>query len=118
MAIDPGCGHRLLPLSCRLRVLRPENVSPLNLALDSLLPSSKRLLALCTQKFISDLATDAFQFSKIRSSGSSSTAQIPQMGARIGRSGKEKGRSVLTLEDLSAALGDGGVNIKRPEFYR
>jgi transcription initiation factor TFIID subunit 10 len=40
------------------------------------------------------------------------------MGARMGRSGKEKGRSVLTLEDLSAALADGGVNIKRPEFYR
>jgi transcription initiation factor TFIID subunit 10 len=79
---------------------------------------SKRLLALCTQKFISDLATDAFQFSKIRSSGSSSSAQVPQMGARMGRSGKEKGRSVLTLEDLTAALADGGVNIKRPEFYR
>jgi transcription initiation factor TFIID subunit 10 len=40
------------------------------------------------------------------------------MGARIGRPGKDKGRSVLTLEDLSAALGDGGVNVKRPEFYR
>ena len=78
----------------------------------------KRLLALCTQKFISDLATDAYQFSKIRSSSSGSAAQIPQMGSRIGRTGKEKGRSVLTLEDLSAALGDGGVNVKRPEFYR
>ena len=78
----------------------------------------KRLLALCTQKFISDLATDAYQFSKIRSSSSASTAQIPQMGARAGRPGKDKGRSVLTLEDLSAALGDGGVNVKRPEFYR
>jgi transcription initiation factor TFIID subunit 10 len=80
--------------------------------------SRKRLLALCTQKFISDLATDAYQFSKIRSSSSASAAQIPQMGARAGRPGKDKGRSVLTLEDLSAALGDGGVNVKRPEFYR
>ena len=79
---------------------------------------SKRLLALCTQKFISDLATDAYQFSKIRSSSSTSGAQVPQMGARVGRPGKDKGRSVLTLEDLSAALGDGGVNVKRPEFYR
>jgi transcription initiation factor TFIID subunit 10 len=78
----------------------------------------KRLLALCTQKFISDLATDAYQFSKIRSSSSSSQAQIPQMGARAGRPGKDKGRSVLTLEDLSAALGDGGVNVKRPDYYR
>jgi transcription initiation factor TFIID subunit 10 len=76
------------------------------------------LLALCTQKFISDLATDAYQFSKIRSSSSASAAQIPQMGSRAGRPGKDKGRSVLTLEDLSAALGDGGVNVKRPEFYR
>jgi len=78
----------------------------------------KRLLALCTQKFISDLATDAYQFSKIRSSSSASQAQIPQMGARAGRPGKDKGRSVLTLEDLSAALGDGGVNVKRPQYYR
>jgi transcription initiation factor TFIID subunit 10 len=77
----------------------------------------KRLLALCTQKFISDLATDAYQFSKIRSSVSTST-QMPQMGPRVGRPGKDKGRNVLTLEDLTAALGDGGVNIKRPEFYR
>jgi transcription initiation factor TFIID subunit 10 len=82
-----------------------------------LILNRKRLLALCTQKFISDLATDAYQFSKIRSSSSTSAA-VPQMGARVGRPGKDKGRSVLTLEDLSAALGDGGVNVKRPEFYR
>jgi transcription initiation factor TFIID subunit 10 len=97
---------------------RSKSVRPLPpYCLSSFIHGRKRLLALCTQKFISDLATDAYQFSKIRSS-STSSAQIPQMGTRIGRPGKDKGRSVLTLEDLSAALGDGGVNIKRPEFYR
>jgi transcription initiation factor TFIID subunit 10 len=98
-------------------MFRPSSVPPSpEIKSDSL--SRKRLLALCTQKFISDLATDAYQFSKIRSSSSASTAQVPQMGTRVGRPGKDKGRNVLTLEDLSAALGDGGVNIKRPEFYR
>ena len=35
-----------------------------------------------------------------------------------GGSGSSSGRSVLTMEDLGAAVAEYGVNTKRPEFYR
>ncbi|CEP16533.1 hypothetical protein [Parasitella parasitica] len=63
----------------------------------------KRLLALATQKFIADIATDAFQYCKVRQSGNR-------------KSGKDR-KTVLTMEDLTAALADYGVNIKKPDYY-
>lgn len=73
----------------------------------------KRLLALATQKFISDIATDAYQYARIRSQsgGSASTA-----GAR--RAQGYGNRTVLTMDVLSTVLSDYGVNSKRPSFYR
>ncbi|KAI7869931.1 transcription initiation factor TFIID 23-30kDa subunit-domain-containing protein [Spinellus fusiger] len=63
----------------------------------------KRLLALAAQKFVADIATDAFQYCKVRQSGNR-------------RTGKER-KTVLTMEDLSAALTEYGVNIKKPDYY-
>ncbi|KAG0301138.1 Transcription initiation factor TFIID subunit 10, partial [Dissophora globulifera] len=57
----------------------------------------KRLLALAAQKFVSDIATDAFQYCKVRQQ---SQNRVP---------GKEK-KTVLTMEDLSDALGEYGIN--------
>ncbi|KAI8824549.1 transcription initiation factor IID TAF10 subunit [Fimicolochytrium jonesii] len=68
----------------------------------------KRLLALAAQKFISDIAVDALQYSRIRS-------QQPLPKDR--RSVVKDKRTVLTIDDLSAALADHGVNIKKPEYY-
>ncbi|CAO3679907.1 unnamed protein product [Rhizopus microsporus] len=59
--------------------------------------------SLATQKFIADIATDAFQHCKVRQSGNRKT-------------GKER-KTVLTMEDLSAALAEYGVNVKKPEYY-
>ncbi|SAL96652.1 hypothetical protein [Absidia glauca] len=57
----------------------------------------KRLLALAAQKFISDISQDAFQYCKVRQSGNRSKV------------GKDR-KTVLTMEDLSAALAEYGVN--------
>ncbi|KAG9307501.1 hypothetical protein G9A89_017331 [Geosiphon pyriformis] len=65
----------------------------------------KRLMALAAQKFISDIATDAFQYCKIR-------AQSKKAG--VGK----RNRTILTLEDLSSALSEYGINIKKPDYYR
>lgn len=37
---------------------------------------SKRLLALATQKFVSDIATDAFQYCKVRQSGNRKSGKV------------------------------------------
>ena len=88
-------------------------------------------MALATQKFVSDIATDAYQYSRMRGSAgggggasATSTQQAAQMsaagnmaGARATRAA-DKNKAVLTMEDLGNALGDAGVNIKRPDFYR
>ncbi|KAL3897197.1 MAG: hypothetical protein SGCHY_003583, partial [Lobulomycetales sp.] len=68
----------------------------------------KRLLGLATQKFISDIATDALQHSKLRQQGAS---------ARAAKNPAKEKRAVLTMEDLSAALQDHGVNASRPEYF-
>jgi transcription initiation factor TFIID subunit 10 len=101
----------------------------------------KRLLALATQKFVSDIASDAYQYSRIRSASSVSSSSNPQARARAlmaGMSGapaggsagvsgagtgggggsSNQGKLVLTMEDLSNALAEYGLNVKRPDFYR
>lgn len=87
----------------------------------------KRLLALATQKFVSDIASDAYQYSRIRSSSSVASSSNPQARARAlmnnpggqtGSAGGSQARAVLTMEDLGNALADYGLNVKRPDFYR
>ncbi|ODV90956.1 hypothetical protein CANCADRAFT_26554 [Tortispora caseinolytica NRRL Y-17796] len=69
----------------------------------------KRLLALATQKFITDIATDAYQYSRIRMQLASSNSQ---------QQANTKAKITLTLDDLSSALAEYGVDIRRPAFYR
>ncbi|RFU34582.1 hypothetical protein B7463_g1780, partial [Scytalidium lignicola] len=47
-------------------------------------PRLARLLALATQKFIADIAADAYQYSRIRSSNSSSNNPMGNLGAAAG----------------------------------
>lgn len=135
----------------------------------------KRLLALATQKFISDIATDAYEYSRIRSNSAVYSANNPQTrsrallmatmakargttnsngdvtgnstttsaaanaGANSGGGNDDQGdgdvaingsslnptganqnkeKVTLTIEDLSSALDEYGLNINRPQFYR
>ncbi|KAF3079549.1 Transcription initiation factor TFIID subunit 10 [Orbilia oligospora] len=93
----------------------------------------KRLLALATQKFIADIAADAYQYARIRTSSSNANAftaggALPGAaggplggtggGGGYATSGRRGGRMVLTMDDLGGAVAEYGVNTKRPEFYR
>lgn len=118
----------------------------------------KRLLALATQKFVSDIATDAYEYSRIRSSTSVQNANNGQAKARQllmgqqqqqmaqqqeqqgngtndnngnigpGNSGtassggsqqqNDREKVVLTVNDLSSAVAEYGLNVSKPDFYR
>jgi transcription initiation factor TFIID subunit 10 len=66
----------------------------------------KRIFALAAQKFIMDVVQDAYQYNKIRQQG---------MSAKDKRLAGKK--SVLTMDDLSAALSEYGIHVRRPEYY-
>ncbi|KGK39461.1 hypothetical protein JL09_g1477 [Pichia kudriavzevii] len=110
----------------------------------------KRLIALATQKFISDIATDAYEYSRIRCNSAVYGANNPQARSRalmmatmakakgtanddVTEEGEEnpninnlnpngasqnKEKVVLTMNDLSSALDEYGLNVNRPQFYR
>jgi len=93
-------------------------------------PRLKRLLSLAAQKFVSDIAGDAFQHARIRTNASSSGrsranqastsyASYPYGGAGAGGPGglKDRTRTTLTMDDLSAALQEYGINARKPEYY-
>ena len=66
---------------------------------------SKKLLALLAQKFISDVATDALQYNRIK-----------QQNAQLKDKRKDK-KITLNTDDLIAALADYGINIKKPSYF-
>jgi transcription initiation factor TFIID subunit 10 len=68
-------------------------------------PRIVRLVSLATQKFISDIANDALQHCKMRGAGQAASK-------------KTKDRKfTLTSEDLSQALSDHGITLKKPPYY-
>ncbi|KKF93771.1 Transcription initiation factor TFIID subunit 10 [Ceratocystis platani] len=111
-------------------------------------PRLAKLLALATQKFIADIAADAYQYSRIRASNTTNNPManlggggFPMAGQAAGQpgakdqgrggplgiqrpgyggggSGSGQNRTVLTMEDLGMAVAEYGVNVKRSEFYR
>ncbi|CAH1772487.1 unnamed protein product [Owenia fusiformis] len=68
-------------------------------------PRIVRLISLAAQKFISDVANDALQHCKMKASGQSSKKQ-----------GKDK-KYTLTMEDLTPALQEYGINVKKPQYF-
>lgn len=93
----------------------------------------KRLLALATQKFISDIASDAYEYSRIRSATAVYNANNGQNKARqllinqqqqtsssnaSNQQLQDSNKVVLTVNDLSSAVSEYGLNISRPDFYR
>ena len=63
-------------------------------------------MGLATQKFISDLASDALQHSKIR------------LAAGLSKDKKLKDkRNVLSLEDITSACKEQGIKLSKPEYF-
>ncbi|KAK0188815.1 transcription initiation factor TFIID 23-30kDa subunit-domain-containing protein [Armillaria mellea] len=76
----------------------------------------KRLLSLAAQKFVSDIAADAYQHARIRTNASGGRARANQPLTGPG-SVKDRTRTTLTMEDLSSALAEYGINSRKPDFY-
>ncbi|OIT31163.1 PREDICTED: transcription initiation factor TFIID subunit 10-like [Nicotiana attenuata] len=67
-----------------------------------------RLVAVATQKFIADVATDALQHCKARQSAIVKDKRDKQQ--------KDK-RLILTMDGLSKSLREYGVNVKHQEYF-
>lgn len=89
----------------------------------------KRLLSLAAEKFVSDIAADAFQYARIRTNAGPGGRPRGQVAAGTGvgpagasaaaaAGGRDRSRTVLTMDDLSAALGEHGINARRAEYFR
>ncbi|CAG9825329.1 unnamed protein product [Phaedon cochleariae] len=74
-------------------------------------PRLVRLVSIAAQKFISDIANDALQHCKMRSTNSSS-----HTGSKSKQGTKDR-RYCLTMEDLTPALAEFGITIKKPHYY-
>ncbi|UZJ52384.1 hypothetical protein CBS101457_001704 [Exobasidium rhododendri] len=89
-------------------------------------PRLKRLFSLAAEKFAADIAADAFQYARIRttgakvkaSAGASNSTAAAVAAANVNSAGKDRSRTVLTMDDLSAALSEHGVQSLRADFYR
>ncbi|KAK9143845.1 hypothetical protein Syun_013245 [Stephania yunnanensis] len=68
-----------------------------------------RLVAVATQKFITEVATDALQHCKARQTGAVKDKRDKQQ--------KQDKRLTLTMDDLSKALREYGVNMKHQEYF-
>ncbi|OMO90639.1 Transcription initiation factor TFIID, 23-30kDa subunit [Corchorus olitorius] len=67
-----------------------------------------RLVAVATQKFVADVASDALQHCKAR--------QAAVVKDKRDKQQKDK-RLVLTMDDLSKSLREYGVNVKHQEYF-
>lgn len=114
------------------------DLTPVHCTLATAIKCRKRLLSLAAEKFVSDLAADAFSYARLRTNagpaarpkggaggGSASAAAAAAAAAAAssaaggGAGGsKDRSRTVLTMDDLSAALGEYGINARRADFYR
>ncbi|KAM4563139.1 transcription initiation factor TFIID subunit 10 [Odontesthes bonariensis] len=69
-------------------------------------PRIIRLISLASQKFISDIANDALQYCKMKGTASGSS-----------RNKTKDKKYTLTMEDLTPALSEYGVNVKKPYYF-
>ncbi|XP_034029056.1 transcription initiation factor TFIID subunit 10 [Thalassophryne amazonica] len=69
-------------------------------------PRIIRLISLASQKFISDIANDALQYCKMKGTATGSS-----------RNKTKDKKYTLTMEDLTPALSEYGINVKKPYYF-
>ncbi|KAF2855984.1 transcription initiation factor IID, TAF10 subunit [Plenodomus tracheiphilus IPT5] len=79
-------------------------------------PHLARLLALATQKFIADIAADAYQFSRIRSSNTTSNNPMGGLGGGSGPPGAAAPGGTQAGKDSGAKAKDYNLGIQRPGY--
>lgn len=145
----PKAGAIATILRLITRVHIPDAVTSYYLAKAGLPPAPQtderiaRLLAFATQKFIADVAADAFLHSRFRSVGNAGssmssygTAAGPVVPGHLGGRGDGaslsaqrpgcggsgqggiQNKAVLTMEDVGVAVREYGVSVERGDFYR
>ncbi|EOA94128.1 Tripeptidyl-peptidase 1, partial [Anas platyrhynchos] len=80
--------------------------SPSDVVTSPFLHGSIRLISLAAQKFISDIANDALQHCKMKGTASGSS-----------RNKSKDKKYTLTMEDLTPALAEYGINVKKPHYF-
>ncbi|CED84594.1 Transcription initiation factor TFIID, subunit TAF10 (also component of histone acetyltransferase SAGA) [Phaffia rhodozyma] len=78
-------------------------------------PRLTRLFSLTTQKLLSDISTDAYHYARIRTNAQPGGRGRP---AGAAQQQKDKNRTVLTMDDLSASLAERGVHLKKPDYFQ
>lgn len=66
-----------------------------------------RLISIASQKFIADIANDALQHCRMR---------LATMPTKSGKVPKDR-KFTLTMEDLSPALNDYGIIVRKPPYF-
>lgn len=83
-------------------------------------PHLARLLALATQKFIADIAADAYQYSRIRSSNTTSNNPMGGLGAAAGLSTGPQGAAAASGTQTGKEGGPQGkglnLGVQRPGY--
>ncbi|KAF2200341.1 transcription initiation factor IID, TAF10 subunit [Delitschia confertaspora ATCC 74209] len=81
-------------------------------------PQLARLLALATQKFIADIAADAYQYSRIRSSNTTSNNPMGGLGAAAGLGGGPQGTAGAgSAQGTKEPAGKGlNLGVQRPGY--
>ncbi|KAM7354303.1 transcription initiation factor TFIID subunit 10-like [Cochliomyia hominivorax] len=76
-------------------------------------PRIVRIISVTAQKFISDIANDALQHCKTRSNSQHSGSH----GSSKDKKSNKDRKYTLAIEDLTPALADHGITMRKPQYF-